>query len=344
MSAEYRIRRLVFVCVISAYLSAVFAIVVWGVTFASTRVLLEDFSALEILILRFGIAWAALWLWNVASRMRLCHCNKGDCGFPNGEAARAYGFRNELLFAGLGFTGVAAYQFLENCAIYYTNASNIAILVSFGPAVTAVVAKIFLKDKSLSLRFVLGSVIAMCGVACVSLNGIVVLELRPIGDLMALCAMLSWGVYSILVDVANRRGVPPAIAIRKAFFWSLVMIAPVAVWGATDSGFCAMDGSFSVNFNIVDNIERFSSVRNWANLAFLGVVASAAGFALWNCACKGLGVVKATALLYLVPVAGVVFAVGFLGESVAPMGIAGGALIIAGVAVTGRGIKKEVGE
>ena len=320
---------------LSAYLAAAFAIAVWGMTFASTRVLLEDFSALEILVLRFGIAWAALWMWNVASRIGRR---------PGGNRTAGWRCREELLFAGMGLTGVAAYQFLENCAIYYTNASNIAILVSFGPAVTAVVAKIFLKDKSLSLRFVLGSVIAMCGVACVSLNGIVVLELRPIGDLMALCAMLSWGVYSVLVDVANRRGIPPAVAIRKAFFWSLAMIAPVAAWGATDSGFCAMDGSFSVNFNIEDNIERFSSVRNWANLAFLGAVASAAAFALWNCTCKGLGVVKATALLYLVPVAGVVFATGFLGESVAPMGIAGGALIIAGVAVTGRGIKKEVGE
>ena len=319
----------------ATYFAAVFAIVVWGVTFASTRVLLEDFSSLEILVLRFGIAWAALWMWEMFSRIgrrpRRDRPSRGRC-------------RDELLFAGMGFTGVAAYQFLENCAIYYTNASNIAILVSFGPAVTAVVAKIFLKDKSLSLRFALGSAIAVCGVACVSLNGIVVLELRPIGDLMALCAMLSWGVYSLLVDVANRRGVPPALAIRKAFFWSLAMIAPVAAWGATESGFCAMDGSFSVNFNIEDNIKRFSSVCNWANLAFLGAVASAAGFALWNCACKGLGVVKATVLLYLVPVAGVVFAVGFLGESVAPMGIAGGVLIVAGVAVAGREVKKEVGQ
>lgn len=329
------------------YLSAAFAVVVWGVTFASTRVLLEDFSSLEILVLRFGIAWAVLWIWDMFSRIgRLPQSDRpadaGNGAWHNGSFGGCY--RNELLFAGMGFTGVAAYQFLENCAIYYTNASNIAILVSFGPAVTAVIAKIFLKDKSLSLRFVLGSAIAVCGVACVSLNGIFVLELRPVGDLMALCAMLSWGVYSLLIDVANRRGVPPVIAIRKAFFWSLVMIAPVAAWGATESGFCAMDGSFSVNFDIGDNIERFASVWNWANLAFLGAVASAAGFALWNCACKGLGIVKATALLYLVPVAGVVFAVGFLGESVAPMGILGGALIIAGVAVGERGAKKEVGK
>ncbi len=36
-------------------------IVVWGMTFASTRVLLEDFSSLEIIVLRFLLAWVALW-------------------------------------------------------------------------------------------------------------------------------------------------------------------------------------------------------------------------------------------------------------------------------------------
>ena len=40
--------------------AAAVAILVWGVTFANTRVLLEDFSALEINVLRFGLAWLAL--------------------------------------------------------------------------------------------------------------------------------------------------------------------------------------------------------------------------------------------------------------------------------------------
>ena len=42
------------------WIAASVAIVVWGVTFASTRVLLEEFSALEINVLRFALAWAAL--------------------------------------------------------------------------------------------------------------------------------------------------------------------------------------------------------------------------------------------------------------------------------------------
>ena len=43
----------------TAWAAAVFAIIVWGVTFAATRSLLEEFSALEILVLRFVLAWGA---------------------------------------------------------------------------------------------------------------------------------------------------------------------------------------------------------------------------------------------------------------------------------------------
>ena len=326
------------------YLAATLAIVVWGVTFASTRILLYEFSALEILLLRFSLAWAVLWAWELV----VWRSRKGHDGARPSHGAAVAGrppYRCcEWLFVGMGFTGVAAYQFLENCAIYYTNASNIAIFVSFGPIATAIIAWLVLHDRAFSIRFAIGSALSVCGVALVSLNGIAVLKLRPIGDLMALGAMLSWGVYSILVDVANRRGISPVVAIRKSFFWSIAMIVPFGVWGATESGFCIWDGSFSVNLNMQDNIERFSSVLNWANIAFLGVLASAVCFALWNIACKGFGVVRATIGLYLTPIVGVLFAVVFLGERIAPTGVAGGVLIVAGVAIAGRGTKKEDGK
>ncbi len=40
---------------------AALTVCVWGVTFVSTKALLADFSALEILVLRFAVAWTALW-------------------------------------------------------------------------------------------------------------------------------------------------------------------------------------------------------------------------------------------------------------------------------------------
>lgn len=302
---------------VKGFLSAIIVILIWGMTFASTRALLFEYSSLEIQVLRFALAWVALWVI-CPKRMRL---NER---------------KDELLFAAMGLTGVFIYQFLENCAIYYTNASNVAILVSFGPIVTAALARMFTKDCSLSLSMILGSLVSIIGVAIVSLNGVVNFHLRPLGDLMAIVAMISWGVYSILIDKANEKGYSPMLVIRRAFFWAIVFMLPLLAWGATDSGFYAMDGSFSVTLDAKANIERFMNPMNWINLGFLGIFASALCFVLWNAACKSLGVVKVTIGLYLTPIIGVVFAALFLGETITIMEVVGGAIIIAGVALANK--------
>ena len=314
-----------------AWVAAVVVIVIWGMTFANTRVLLEDFSALEILVVRFGLAWAALWGWEAWKR-----CGERNVAVPADDGAerkQRQTFEEEWLFAAMGFCGIFCYQFLENCAIYYTNASNVAIFVSFGPIVTAVLARVFTKDRSLSAALLVGSLIAVGGVALVSMNGVVNLHLRPLGDLMALGAMVSWGFYSILIGKANEKGYSPQFVIRKAFGWSLVMMLPLCVWGMTDSGYCALDGSFSVTLDWTANVERFSGWLNWLNFGFLGLLASAACFAMWNYACNALGVVRATVGLYLTPIVGVAFAALFLGEHPTPMSMLGGLCIIIGVAI-----------
>ncbi len=296
-------------------------IVVWGLTFASTKALLADFSALEILVMRFSLAFAAL------------------CIFGRFTSVAKHGRRrDEWIFAAMGLTGIVAYQFLENCAIYYTNASNVVILVSFGPIVTALMDRMIGGGCRLSPRLFVGSLIAVCGVSLISLNGIVEFELRPIGDAMALCAMLSWGFYSVLLDVANRRGVSPLISVRKAFGWSLVLIAPFVAWGVTESGVCALDGSFAIILDVSVNVGRFASAFNWMNIVFLGIIASAASFVLWSAACKTLGMVKTTISLYLTPVVGVVFAAMLLGERVTGLEAVGACVILVGV-VMATGVK-----
>ena len=277
--------------------------------------LLEEFSALEINIARFALAWVAL-----------------ACA---AKVPRKGGLQEApwWLFAAMGFTGVFAYQFLENCAIYYTNASNVAILVSFGPVVTAIMARALTADRSLSPRLIFGSLVAVVGVAFVALNGVVNFQLRPLGDAMAFCAMVSWGIYSVLIEKANRLGVEPIVAVRKSFGWALLMMLPLAVWGVTPSGFVALDGSYSVTIDADANLDRFASFWNWVNLGFLGVLASAACFVLWSRACRVIGMVRTTIGLYLTPVFGVAFAALFLKERITWLSVAGGVLILCGVAI-----------
>ena len=109
------------------------------------------------------------------------------------------------------------------------------------------------------------------------------------------------------------------------------MMLPFVLWGMTEDEFYALDGSFSVTIAAEVNAERFGRALNWVNLGFLGLLASAACFVLWNYACKSLGVVRTTIGLYLTPVVGVVFAVVFLGERLTATSIIGGLVIITGV-------------
>ena len=314
--------------------AAAFVIFVWGITFVNTRALLGDFSALEIQVLRFGLAWAVLVAAGVCKR----HAAR-RCGYDDGMAGGSHlqglgGLRDEGLFAAMGFCGVFCYQFLENCAIYYTNASNVAILVSFGPVVTALMMRWFRRGAQPAIcKLWVGSAVAIAGVALISFNNAVVFELRPLGDMMALAAMVSWGVYSVLIDRANRKGVPQIVVIRKTFGWALVFMLPLAVWGATDSGYVALDGSFSITLDSAANLTRFVEPMNWVNFVFLGIFASALCFVLWNVACRSLGVVKTTVGLYFTPIVGVIFAAIFLGERMTMTSIVGGVLIIFGVAI-----------
>ena len=83
---------------------AAFVVTVWSATFVNTKALLADFSALEILAIRFALAWVALWAIH-----------------PHGMGPLRV--RDEALFAAAGLGGATVFQMLENVAIHFTNAS-----------------------------------------------------------------------------------------------------------------------------------------------------------------------------------------------------------------------------
>lgn len=277
-------------------------IIIWGITFVNTKALLNDFNSFEILFVRFLAAYAALWI---------IHPHR----------FKVEGWREELNFAGMGLFGVAAYQFLENVAISHTNASNVAILVSACPMGAAILSRIFLKERSLTRRFVVGFVLAICGVALVCLGGIRAFHFRPTGDVLAFCAMGCWSAYSVLITRTNRKGYGPVVAIRRTFFWSLAFMLPFLPFGCS--------------FDPAANAARFAKGINLLNFGFLGFLASALAFVLWNETCKVLGTVRATCGLYFIPVVTAAVAHFALGESLTAMTGLGAVLTILGVVICG---------
>ena len=303
------------------YFLTLVVIFIWGITFVSTKYLLRSFSAFEILIIRFLMAYFMLFFMK-----------PGKIVLPKKS--------DELWFLLAGASGVSVYQFIENIAISYTLPANVSIIISICPMFTAIVAQIFLKEKHLNVLFIAGFMISIVGVALVTFNGTVVFHLSPKGDFLALGAAVCWAFYSLSVTKIASFNLNPIHTTRRQFFWALVCMIPIAVFGlATGNSF----ESAGIELSPAINAARWSDIYNWLNLAFLGIGASALAFVLWNFVCRNLGTVKVTVFIYLSPLVTIVFSFIFLGDKITLMGTAGAILTLAGLILSekSKGMNKK---
>lgn len=273
-------------------LLAAFTVLVWGSTFISSKKLLTVYTPAQIMLVRFLIAYGALWLL----RPRRLHLT----------------FRQELMFVLLGVSGCSVYFYTENTALTYTLASNVSIIVAAAPIFTAILAHFFGVDRFHS-RILLGFVTAFTGVILVVCNGTFVLKLNPRGDLLALAAALCWAVYSVFLKKAGSQ-FDPILTTRRTLFWGAVTAVPIVL--AEGSPFPA---------------EALLTPVFAGNFLFLGLIGSGLCYVLWNHAIRLLGVVTANNFIYLIPFVTMVAARIFLNESVSPLAMLGAALITAGV-------------
>lgn len=86
----------------------------------------------------------------------------------------------------------------------------------------------------------------------------------------------------------------------------------------------------------IRNFCKFGNPSNLANLAFLGLIASAVCYLTWNATLNLLGVLKASVYIYAVPVIGVFIAVISLGEAVSVSMVCGGFLVLFGLFISQR--------
>ena len=233
----------------AAHLTAFLTILIWGTTFIATKVLLRDFTPVEILFSRFTLGFLAL------------SCVPGGIHFTT--------FRNELLFAGAGFSGVTLYFLFENIALQYTLVSNVGILVTVAPFFTALLSRFFGKKEPLYPAFFIGFLLALGGIALISFNGSVILKLNPAGDILAILAALVWAVYSIFMKRIGELGYPMIPATRRVFFYGLLLMIPAL---------------FFMDFHPA--LRQMLKPVNLFNFAYLGLGASALCFATWNWSLK----------------------------------------------------------
>lgn len=279
------------------HMAALMTILVWGTTFVSTKILLQDFAPLEILFFRFLVGYVSLFLF----RPRLLGIRKA---------------KEEVLFMGAGLCGVTLYFLLENIALTYTFAANVGIIICLAPFFTAILACLFLQGEHLQPRFFAGLLIALSGVILIAFNG-TTLQLNPLGDLLAALAALVWAVYSILMRRIGELKLDTVLCTQRVFFYGLLFMLPALPF-----------------LGFTWKPDRLADIPNLLNLLYLGFGASALCFVTWNWTVRVLGAVRTSVYIYLMPVVTVLSSAIILNERLTGLAIFGTALTLIGLLVS----------
>lgn len=280
------------------HLLAFFVAAVWGVSFVSTSKLLDaGIQPTEIYIIRFVIAYLVI----LALTFRKIMSDS---------------LKDEVLFMICGLCGGSIYYIGENTALQYTLVTNVSLLVTLSPIITVLLTKMMYKTEQLSKGFIVGSIIAFIGVACVIFNSSFNIEVKPLGDLLSIFAAVSFAIYCIVVKKLNARYDTLFIS-RKIFFYGVITALPFLTFQ--------------------DHFMDFAILKEpvvWMHILFLGVVCSMLAFILWNEAINKLGASRASNYLYFSPVITLIASVWLLNENVSIVGYIGCALTIGGVIVS----------
>ncbi|NMC12767.1 MAG: DMT family transporter [Chloroflexi bacterium] len=285
------------------HLAALFTTLIWGTTFIATKVLLESYSPIEILFFRILIAYFVLLIIHP-------------------HILKFKSIKEELRLIIAGLCGVTLYFIFQNISLTYTLASNVGILLSVTPFFTGIFSYFFLKDEQLRPSFFIGFIISIIGIILITYNGKIVLKLNPLGDLLAILAAATWGVYCIAIKKINTEKVHPIQMTRRVFLYGLIFTLP-----------------FLNMFDFKIDPARIMLMPNLVNMLFLAVGASALCYITWNFALNALGVVKSSVYIYLIPIISIALSAMVLHEKITWMAILGVILILAGLYYSERRVK-----
>lgn len=285
---------------LKGHLIALFTVFVWANTFITTKLLLNSFTPVEIMVIRFLIGTIALFI-----------------AYP--KIVIGKNLKEELIFALAGLCGVTLYFLFENISLSYTFASNVSIIVAAAPFFTGLLSFLFLKGEKPGGWFFVGFVVAMIGIGLITFNDVNNMRINPFGDFLALLAGMIWACYAVLSKKIADFGYNIIGYTRRIFEYGLIFMIPaIAAFG------------FNPDF------ETFKSPNVVLSFVFLGVLACAVCYVTWNKAVVIIGAVKTAVYIYLQPVITVVCAMLVLKEKTTLVSTFGIVLTLLGLLLSER--------
>ncbi len=276
------------------YSALVLATGAWGVEITVSKYAIEGLGSFTTLFIESGVAAVVLWLAMLCAR-------------PH----RVVRIRD---YAVLGLTEPFVCYGALNLGLRGTGAANAALLIALLPVMVLILGVVFVKEP-VSQRSLTAVLIATIG--GVLLATVHVTARVGTSDILVLISCLAGAATVLMVNrLAARSSVLEITAFQFGF--GFVFSVPVAavLWA---TGREAVPGS--------------AQLPHVAAAAAVGLGGFAMAYLAYNYAVAHVSVNAAGIALNLIPVFGIVSAIGWLGEGLAPFQWFAGALIFGGIAL-----------
>ena len=201
-------------------------------------------------------------------------------------------------FAGVERTGVAV---------------GTLVTIGSGPVFAGALAALVLRDRP-GRTWVLATGLCVGGLALLSFSGGEGGEVDPLGILLALLSGLAYAGYTVAAKALIGRGHPSGEVMASAFALGGLVLLPVLA---------------------VQPVGWLGTPAGLALALYLGVVTTTVAYVLFG---RGLAVLPAgpvTTLVLAEPLVATALGVGLLDERLAPVGVVGVAVVLAGLVVQG---------
>ena len=216
----------------------------------------------------------------------------------------------------MGISGIALNNVLQFSGLEYSSVINCTLVSAVTPAVTAIIAFMFLHEKVNMVQWI-GISVSFLGVLFLVTHGslAVIMSLSfNYGDVLFFASQVCWAVYAVIG--------------RKVMFElsSVATTAWAGLAGTAVTGFMALWSGVDANANLTVN-------GGWSMLYIIiggGVLA----MTWWNSGVKVVGPSQAAIFTNIMPLVGMIFAVAFLNEQLGWREIVGGIWILSGVYLT----------
>ncbi len=291
-------RRLVEVAVLGV-------MVVWAANFIVVKDVITVMPPVGFTFLRYGLASLAL--------LGFLRWSEGHVRLPRADGARI------LILGGLGF---GLYQILWTVGLQTTPAGDSALLIAFSPVLTAVIAAAIGVD-TLTPRRAVGVVMSFVGVVIVVAGGVgIELSGSPVGFALTLAAALCWATYTAVGARFLRRH-SALVLTTWATVGGTLVLAPIGIGQLLAPGAIGPEQAAAI-------------VPITLAILYAGLLAAAVANVIIFQGVRLIGPTRVMVFQALIPAMAVVLAYVFLGEPIRPAQVVGGAVIIAGVALTRR--------